>query len=255
MPQQSKGVSCVINLIGILYEKKTWTFDKVHGEGPRQIARACLEAGVKDLIHVSAIGADVESLSCYARTKGQGERVMKEVFPSARIVRPSIVFGPEDRFFNFFASLALISPVLPLIGGGKTLFQPVYVGDVAKALMQMVMMPQTAGKTYELGGPRVANFRELMQQMLKHIRRQRWLIPVPWRLAMAKAAFLERLPKPLLTRDQVRLLKSDNVVHSDALGLSDLDITPTALELILPTYLDRFCPGGRFSARSRMISS
>ena len=165
------------------------------------------------------------------------------------MIRPSIVFGPEDGFFNLIAALARLSPVLPLFGGGKTRFQPVYVGDVAEAVVKALTDPACAGKTYELGGPRVYSFKELLELMLTVIRRRRLLVPLPFWAASLEATFLELMPVPLLTRDQVKLLKHDNVVAPDALTLKDLGIAPTAVELITPTYLERYRPGGRSHQR------
>jgi NADH dehydrogenase len=199
---------------------------------------------------MSAIGADSLSSSKYARTKAEGEQAVREVFPDAVVVRPSIVFGPEDHFFNRFASMATLSPALPLFGGGQTRFQPVFVGDVAKALAKLVTLEDAAGGTYELGGPAVHTFRELMEMMLEEIGRRRFLVPLPWMAADAigavgdLAAFV--LPPPL-TSDQARLLRVDNVVSGAYLGLADLGITPTTLETVLPTYLYRYRRGGQYA--------
>lgn len=240
------GADTVINLIGILYESGRWTFQAVHAEAPGRIARSAREHGVRRLVHLSAIGADTAAPAAYARSKGAGEGAVRDAFPAATILRPSIVFGPEDNFFNLFAGLALISPALPLIGGGKTRFQPVYVGDVADAVMAALANPDAAGKTYELGGPRVYTFREIMEFILREIRRKRVLLPLPWGVARMQAAVLELLPKPMLTRDQVEMLKVDNVVAPGALTLKDLGVSPTAAEVIVPGYLDRFRPGGGY---------
>jgi len=245
-----KDATAVINLVGVLYESGRWTFQAVHAEAPARIARAAAAAGVEQLVQISAIGADPASNSAYSRTKAAGESAVLAAFPGATILRPSVIFGPEDHFFNLFASMALISPVLPLLGGGKTRFQPVFVGDVAEAITTALTNPETHGKTYELGGPDVHSFKELMEIMLAEIGRKRLLVTLPFELAKWEAALiLERLPKPLLTRDQIELFKSDNVVQAGALTLADLGITPTALDLVLPTYLDRFRPGGRFGLR------
>ncbi len=198
-----EGADAVINLVGILYESGRQTFRAVHVEGARRIARAAKQANVRSLVHVSAIGAAPDSLANYARTKAEGEAAVREEFPKAVLLRPSIVFGPEDNFFNLFASLARLVPALPLIGGGKTRMQPVYVSDVAGAVMHV--LDGHAGETFELGGPQVFTFRALLERMLETIERQRLLIPVPFWAARLEAFFLERLPKPLLTRDQVRL--------------------------------------------------
>ncbi len=241
-----EGADAAINLVGILYERGTQTFVGVHAVGAQTGAEAAAAAGVEHLVQVSAIGADLHAAADYARSKAAGEAAVKTAFPSATIVRPSIVFGPEDDFFNRFAVMARLSPALPLIGGGSTRFQPVYVGDVAQAIAKCVADPACAGKTYELGGPRVYTFKELLQLLLREIRRRRLLVPWPFALAEVQARFLELLPVPPLTRDQLRMLRRDNVVSEGALTLADLGIAPTLAEVILPTYLDRYRPGGRF---------
>lgn len=242
-----EGADAVFNLVGILYEKGRQTFDAVHHQGARRIAEAAAGAGVRQLVHVSAVGADPKSPSAYARSKAQGEQAVREAFPEAAILRPSLVVGPEDDFFNRFAVLARLSPALPLIGGGHTRFQPAYVGDVADAVMAAVAEPERAGRTYELGGPHVYTFKELMQLLLKEIRRKRLLVPVPFTLAEAEATLLEMLPVPPLTRDQVILLRIDNVVSGKYPGFADLEIDPHAIEVILPSYLHVYRPGGRFA--------
>ena len=241
------GVDDVVNLVGILYQSGRQTFAATHHHGAGRVATAAAAAGAGRMIQVSAIGATTTARSEYARTKAAGEAAVLEAFPDATIVRPSIVFGPEDGLFNLFAALARLSPVLPLIGGGRTEFQPVYVGDVADAIVACLDDGATKGKVYELGGPAVYSFRRLMELTLNAIGRRRLLLPVPWFVASLEAAFLELLPKPLLTRDQVAQLKVDNVVAEGALTLADLGIQPTAAEVILPTYLDRFRPGGRLT--------
>ena len=243
------GADIVINMVGILYESGRQTFKAVHEEAAGRIARAAREAGAERMIQISAIGAAPESRSHYARTKAAGERAVLDAFPDATILRPSIVFGPDDGFFNLFASMSRISPFLPLMGGGRTRFQPVYVGDVADAMLACLDRPESKGKTYELGGPAVYSFRQLMELLLQTIGRSRALVSIPWPIAGLQATFLGLLPKPLLTRDQLAQLKTDNVVSEGALTLADLDISPTAVELILPTYLDRFRIGGRFAGR------
>jgi len=244
------GADTVINLIGILYERGASRFDTVQGRAPGRIAAAAAAAGARHVVHVSALGADPSSPAHYARSKAAGEAALRAGFPGAVILRPSIVFGPEDQFFNRFAAIAQVSPALPLIGGGHTRFQPVYVGDVADAIMAALADPAAAGKTFELGGPKIYSFRELMALMLAIIGRRRMLIPVPFGLAALEATFLELLPEPLLTRDQVRLLQRDVVVSPGAPGLADLGVAQTAVEAILPTYLDRFRAGGRFARPS-----
>lgn len=244
------GSDVVINLAGILYEHGSQTFEAVHHVGAERVARLAQEAGASRLVHVSAIGADPRAPSLYAKTKGQGEQAVRAAFPGATIMRPSIVFGPEDDFFNRFAGLARILPALPLIGGGRTRFQPVYVGDVADAIVQALSDPAAAGRTFELGGPAVYSFKELMRLLLQQVGRRRCLVPVPFGLARAQAWFLEKLPVPPLTRDQLLLLERDNVVASGADGLADLGVRPTAVETILPTYLDRYRKGNLFPQRN-----
>lgn len=246
------GADAVVNLVGLLYQKGRQRFEAVHYLGARKIAEAAAEAGAVRLVQMSAIGADPGSPADYGRTKAAGEDAVRNAFPGAVVVRPSIVFGPDDGFFNLFASLARISPVLPLIGGGKTRFQPVYVGDVADAVVKCLTDPNCVGRTYELGGPRVYSFKQLLELLLHEIGRRRLLVPLPFWVASLEAAFLELAPTPLLTRDQVRLLRRDNLVAPDALTLADLDIQPTAVEVILPTYLDRYRPHGRFTQRHQM---
>jgi len=248
-----EGAEIVISLVGILHQSGGNTFDAVQASGPGVIAVAAADAGASQMVHVSAIGADADSKSSYASSKAIGEAAVRAAFPSATILRPSIIFGPDDSFFNKFAGLAGLAPALPLIGGGHTKFQPVCVQDVASAALAALARSEAAGKTYELGGPTVYSFRELMELMMAHTKRSRPLILVPFWAARMKAGFLEMLPKPLLTRDQVELLKSDNVVAEDALGLTDLGIEPTPCEIVLPTYLDRFRPGGRYN-RSRVTA-
>ena len=245
------GADAVVNLAGILYPRGRQTFAAVHAEGAGRVARAAAAAKAGRLVHVSAIGADPGARAAYARSKAAGEAAVRAALPDAVILRPSIVFGPEDNFFNRFAGLAQLFPALPLIGGGHTRFQPIYVGDVADAIMVALRDPATNGKTYELGGPRVYSFKELMTLMLAEIQRDRLLVPLPFGLATLQAAVLELLPAPLLTRDQVKMLKRDTVVAAGALTLRDLGIAPTVLEPILPTYLDRFRPGGRFAPATR----
>jgi uncharacterized protein YbjT (DUF2867 family) len=251
------GADTVINLVGILFEGGPQRFAAVHGEGARRLARAAKAAGATRFLHVSAIGADPASPSLYARSKAAGEAMVREAFPAAVIFRPSIVFGPEDDFFNRFAAMARISPVLPLIGGGTTKFQPVYVGDVADAAVAALegagRDPLTgepgplAGKTFELAGPTIYTFRQLLELLLAEIGRRRILLPLPWGLARLQASILGLLPRPPLTLDQLKLLQRDNVAGGGLPGLADLGIRPEAVEAILPTYLDRFRAGGRFA--------
>jgi uncharacterized protein YbjT (DUF2867 family) len=241
------GADAVVCSVGILYERWSQRFEAIHHQGPARLARLAAAAGVRHLVHVSAIGADAASPSAYGRSKAAGELAVRAAFPGATILRPSILFGPEDEFFNRFAAMAKVSPVLPLIGGGTTRFQPAYVGDVADAVVAALEMPDAAGQIYELGGPKAYSFRELMVLLLAEIDRKRCLMSLPVGLATLEAAILEWLPKPPLTRDQVKLLQRDNVVSPGALGFADLGLSPTSLELVLPTYLDRFRRHGRYA--------
>jgi uncharacterized protein YbjT (DUF2867 family) len=244
------GADAVINLVGILYERGRRTFRAVQADAPARLARIAAQAGVERFVQMSALGADPESPSLYARSKAAGETGVLAAFPHATIIRPSIVFGPEDGFFNRFARMARYSPALPLIGGGETRFQPVYVRDVADAIMRTLHEDSARGQTYELGGPHIYTFRALMELMLRELRRHRGLIPIPFWLADIQASVLQWLPVPPLTRDQVALLRVDNVLSGTKPGLPELGIQPTALELILPTYLDIYRKGGRFTAHS-----
>ncbi|MAI49457.1 MAG: complex I NDUFA9 subunit family protein [Rhodospirillaceae bacterium] len=248
-----EGADIVINLVGILFPGKKQTFESLQVDGAQRVAQAAKAAGAKRLVQVSAIGADAQSGSAYASSKGIGEQIVREAFPGATVVRPSIVFGPEDDFLNRFATLAIFSPALPLIGGGHTKLQPVYVGDVADAITSICQDPKTAGATYELGGPQVRSFRELMEIVLKEIDRKRLLVPLPFPIATAQASILELiflLPQmlnlganPPVTVDQIKLLRHDNVVTGDLPGLEELGIDATALETIVPAYLRRYRRG------------
>jgi uncharacterized protein YbjT (DUF2867 family) len=239
----------VINLVGILFERGRQRFDTVQAFGAEQIALAAANHGAR-MIHVSAIGADENSTAAYARSKAEGERSVRAATPEAVIVRPSIMFGPEDDFFNKFAALARLLPALPLIGGGVTRFQPVFVGDVAEAICRAVDGLARPGMIYEAGGPEVRSFRELIEYVLAVTERKRLLVPLPFPIAKLQAAFLQWLPKPLLTPDQVELLKTDNVVSDAAKRegrtLDGLGIAPVAMEVVVPSYLWRFRKTGQF---------
>ena len=261
------GADAVVNLVGILYESGAQSFAAVHAEGARSVAEKARAAGARRLVHVSAIGASQSAPSSYSRTKALGEVSVAKHFEGATIMRPSVVFGPGDQFFNRFATLAQFSPVLPLIGGdmfderltggllfrgrrfggGTARFQPVYVGDVAEAILRALVDDSTAGKTFELGGPQVYSLRDIMEIVLRETGRRRLLLPLPLWWAAIDAWFLEFLPSPPLTRDQVRLLARDNVVAPNAQGLADLGITPVAVETIVPTYLARYRRAGAVS--------
>jgi len=245
-----EDADAVINLVGILHETRRQKFQTVHVDGAAAVAAAAAKEGVGTLVHMSAIGADSGSKSQYARTKAAGEEAVRAAMPGATIIRPSIVFGPEDGFFNTFAALARYSPVLPLIGGGTTRFQPVFVGDVAQVFAETVDKGTGAGGTFELGGPEIRTFAECLKTMLTVIDRRRLLMPLPFWMAKVDAWFLQMLPKPLLTVDQVRLLQTDNVVSDEAAAegrtLAAYGITPKMLEAVLPTYLSRFRPHGQY---------
>ncbi len=251
----ARDADVVINLVGILYETGPQRFDAVHALGAERVALAAAAIGAR-LIHVSALGADLNSAAHYARSKAMGENLTLAALPSATILRPSVIFGPEDDFFNKFASLARIAPALPLIGGGATRFQPVFAGDVASAVVAAIDRPEACGVTYELGGLEVVSFRELMQFVLATIERRRLLLPIPYGLARFMASFLalSRIlgMKPMLTPDQVDLLRSDNVVSYEALHagrtLAGLGVEPVPMRTVVPSYLWRFRKTGQFKA-------
>ena len=248
----ARDAQVLINLVGILYERGRQRFDAVHTYGAEQVALAANAHGAR-MVHVSAIGADPNSPSAYGRSKANAEQLVIAAQPSTTIMRPSIIFGPEDDFFNRFAALARISPMLPLIGGGLTRFQPVFVGDVATAIADAVDGKTRPGTIYELGGPDVRTFKELMQFVLTTIERKRLLVSLPFLVARMQAVFLQYLPKPLLTPDQVELLRSDNLVSesakSEARTLQGIGIEPEPMEAIVPSYLWRFRKTGQFRKR------
>ncbi len=245
-----RGADVVVNLVGILQESGRQKFDAVQVFGARAVAEAARSAGAR-LVHMSAIGADPESDSEYGETKGLGEEAVREVSKNSTIIRPSIVFGPEDDFFNRFGAMARIAPALPLIGGGTTKFQPVYVGDVANAIALSVDGSAKAGKTYELGGPKIATFRECLELLLKETGRNRMLINLPWFVAGMMGSALGWLPGAPITSDQVEMLKTDNIVSEKALRegrtLEGLGIEPTPMSAILPSYLVQYRPQGQFT--------
>ncbi len=249
-----RGAQVVVNLVGVLAESGAQSFDAVQAEGAAAIARAAAAEGAR-LVHVSAIGADENSESGYARTKAAGEKAVFDAVPSATVFRPSVVFGPEDQFTNRFAALSRALPVLPLIGGGETRLQPVFVGDVATAIADAVEGKARPGSTYELGGPDVLTLKQLQEYVLKTIERTRLLVPLPFALAKLQALVLQFAPGPLkLTPDQVELLRSDNVVSQVAqetgLTLQGLGIPPTSLEKIAPSWLWRFRRTGQFRIKA-----
>ena len=232
------GANAVINLVGILSETATQTYRTIHVEGARRVALAAQRQGVTRLIHLSALGASLASPAISDRTKAEGEHAVREIFPQATIVRPSLTYGEDDHFFSRFAAMTRSSPVLPLIGGGTTKFQPVFVGDVTAGLLELLERSGAAGKTYEFGGPKVYSFKELLQLLLTALNRQRVLLPIPFALAEMQAALLELLPDPPLTRDQVRLLRTDKVVSGAELTLGDLGVQPRPVEQFLAAFSD-----------------
>ena len=249
----ARDAQVLINLVGILFERGRQRFDAIHSQGAERVAQAANAHGAR-LVHVSAIGADEASPARYARSKAAAEKLVLAAQPQAVIMRPSIMFGPEDDFFNRFAAMACVSPALPLIGGGHTRFQPVFVRDVANAIADAVDGKARGGTIYELGGPEVRTFKELMQFVLATIERKRLLVPFPFFLAKLQAMALQFLPMPLLTPDQVNMLRVDNVVSeaakSEGRTLQDLGIAPETIEAIVPAYLWRFRKTGQFRNRT-----
>jgi NADH dehydrogenase len=244
-----RDADVVVNLVGILYERGRQRFDAVHTAGAAAVAQAATLHGAR-LVHMSTLGANEDATSAYARSKAAGEKAVLAAAPGATIFRPSIMFGPDDDFFNKFASLARFMPALPLIGGGKTRFQPAFVGDVAAAFAAAVAGDTRPGTTYELGGPEVLTFRELMEYVLATTERKRLLVPIPFALAKLEAFFLQMLPKPMLTPDQVEMLKRDSVVtdaaEREGRTLRGLHLEPTSMQAIVPSYLWRFRSRGQF---------
>lgn len=245
-----KGCDVVVNCVGILFEKGKNSFTRIHTELPRAIAKVCAAEDVARLIHLSALGCD-QAHSKYAKSKLNGEMAVFENFPQATILRPSVVFGVEDGFFNMFAKLSILLPFLPLIGGGKTKLQPVYVGDVADAALSSIRDEAAAGKIYELGGPEVVSFREIYARLFRETGRRKLLVSLPWGIASLQGKVMGILPKPPLTADQVETLKADNIVTGNYPAFADLGITPTGMDAVLPTYLNRYRPGGRFGDKKR----
>lgn len=245
-----QGADAVVNLVGILYERGKRSFQAIHINGATNIAKACAKAGVKHLIHISALGADNASPSKYAQSKAAGETAIKDAFPGATIFRPSVVLGPEDGFFNLFGRLIQIFPIVPFFtntvphaeGGGGPKFQPVYVGDVVAAVSQAVSDDSYAGKTYELAGPRIYDMREIITIVNNEAQRKRWIIGLPFFVAGITAFFLQFLPKPLITPDQVKQLKIGSLATGKLPGLDAFGITPTAAEGVISTYLKRYRP-------------
>ena len=231
------GSDAVVNTVGHYVERGRATFEAIHGQGALHVARASAKAGVERLVHISGIGADARSPSAYVRARAIGERLVTEAFPEATILRPSVMFGPEDAFFNQLAALARVMPILPLFGTGAVKLQPVYVGDVAEAVARALATEAAKGKIYELGGPRTYTYKALLQLLLQQLGRRRLLMPVPYFAWELLAAVMAPLPKRPISRDQVVLMKRDNVVGPKALSFAELGIAPSAVEEILPSYV------------------
>ncbi len=251
------GADAVINLVGILKTTGRQSFDGVQAFGARAIAKAASDAGITNVVHVSAIGADAQSASHYARTKAEGEAAVLAAVPSAVVLRPSVVFGPEDNFFNMFGTFAAHLPALPLIGGGTTLFQPIYVNDLANAVVAAIDGAAKPGTVYELGGTQVLSFKALMETVKRYTRRSPMLVSIPFGIAKLQAALTEWIPGAPLTQDQVELLKSDNIVSKSAQEegrtLAGLGVSATSLAAVLPTYLYRFLPNGQYDATKSAV--
>lgn len=240
-----ENAEVVVNLVGILTERRRGDFMRIHAEATGRVARLAAESGVSRMVQISAIGADPNSRSLYGRSKAAGEQAVLQAFPQAAILRPSIVFGQEDHFFNRFAAMAMISPVMPVIEG-RTRFQPVYVGDVADAVMSALELASARGEIFELGGPEILSFREVLVYVLRETHRHhRTLLTVPRWIAGMQAALLQHLPGKLLTRDQLYLLRQDNIAAEGMPGLAELGVTPTPIRLVVPEYLARYRAGGR----------
>tara|TARA_B100000586_G_scaffold226705_1_gene174578 strand:+ start:267 stop:1205 length:939 start_codon:yes stop_codon:yes gene_type:complete len=236
----------VINLVGILYETRKQKFSQIHSDFPYLLCNLCNELQIKKLVHVSALGVSEKHSSKYIQSKLNGEKNIKNIFKSSVILRPSLVFGPEDKFFNTFAFYAKISPVIPLIGGGKTKFAPIYCVDVGKAIAKALELKNKETKIYELGGPKNYSFRELMEILLNLIKKKRLFINIPFNIAKFQSYFLQMLPNPVLTVDQVELLKYDNIVSGNHPALKDLGIEGKTIESVLPEYIYRFRTYGQF---------
>lgn len=243
-----KSADIVINLCGILYETKKQTFEDIHSKFPEMLSSLCNTLEISKLIHISALGIDEKNRSKYMQSKLQGEKNILK-FKKSIILRPSLIFGKNDSFFNKFASMAEFLPALPLIGSGLTKFSPIWVEDVSNAIMKVIEKKNFKNNIYELGGPEVFSFRELMEILLKQIKKKRLLIPIPWGIARYQAKFLELFTKSLLTQDQVILLQdTDSIVSGNYPGLNDLDINSTSVESVLPDYIYRFRKGGHYNS-------
>ena len=246
LKQVLKNSDFVINLVGILHETKTQKFNQIHAQFPYLLSNLCNEFGIKNLIHISALGIKEKHTSKYMQSKLQGEKNIQETFKPVVILRPSVCFGPGDKFFTTFASIAQFSPILPLIGGGKTKFAPIYVGDVAKAIVKALELNNSESKIYELGGPENYSFKELMEILLKEIKKKRFLIPIPFSAAKFQSYFFQLMKNPPLTSDQVEMLKYNNIVTGKYPTLKDLGISGKTVQSILPKYIYRFRRGGQF---------
>ena len=243
--QVLKNCDLVINLVGILYETRKQKFNQIHAQFPNLLSELCNELGVKKLVHISALGVKENHSSQYMQSKLQGEKNIQNTFKQSVILRPSVIFGPEDKFFNTFATIAQFSPALPLVGGGNTVFEPIYVGDVAEAIVKSLELNNPNPSIYELGGENYS-FKELMQILLREIKKKRFLISIPFSVAKFQSYFLQMMPAPLLTPDQVEMLKYDNVVSGEYKTLKSLKIQSTTIQSILPKYIYRFRTGGQF---------
>jgi len=241
-----KNSDYVINLLGILYETRKQKFQQIHSQFPYLLANLCNDFSIKNLIHISALGVKEKHSSKYMQTKLQGEKNIQSIFKPTVILRPSLIFGPEDKFFNTFAAFARISPFIPLIGGGKTKFAPVYCVDVGKAITRALELKNTTPKIYEIAGPENYSFKELMEILLTEIKKKRFLINIPFNVAKIQSYFLEVFPKPILTTDQVELLKYDNIASGQYSNLNDLGIKGETINSILPKYIYRFRTYGQF---------
>ena len=244
--QVLKNCDYAINLVGILYETRKQKFIQIHSHFPYLLSNLCNEIGIKNLIHVSALGVKEKHSSQYIQSKFQGEKNIQNFFKPSVILRPSLIFGPEDKFFNTFASYAGIFPALPLIGGGKTKFAPIYCVDVGKAIVKALELKNTEPKIYELGGPENYSFRELIEILLGEIKKKRFLVNIPFNIAKFQSYFLQMLPNPILTMDQVELLKYDNIISGEHPTLKDLGIQGKTIHSILPEYIYRFRTYGQF---------
>lgn len=245
------GADAAVNLVGVLYESGKRSFDAMHVDASRNIAEACAALNIPRLVQMSALGADAASPSAYGRTKAEAEAAVRAAKPDAVILRPSVVFGSDDGFLNNFGSMATYAPALPLIGGGKTRFQPVYVGDVAEVIVQAAGRADVGGRTFELGGPAVWSFEDILKYILRETKRQRLLIDIPFPIARIIGGLAQITAafgiKPVLSKDQVLMLETDNVVSAGAEGLAAFNIEPTGLEAIAPAYLWRYRTGGQFA--------